>query len=419
MSLYGMMRTGVSGMQGQSNRLGTVADNIANSSTTGYKKSETAFATLVIPSSEGYYSSGGITTDVRYAVAQQGVIQYTPSVTDLAINGSGFFVVQDAAGTPFLTRAGSFVPDDQGRLVNASGFYLLGYNFDNGAPAVTANGFAGLEPVQIVKQAMIATPSTFGTFSANLSATSAIVPAGNLPSTNSFTAQYTNKTSLVAYDNLGGQVMLDLYFTKTASNSWELSIYNQADATAGTSFPYGSPALATQTLNFDPTTGGLAAGAPNMISLAIPGGATLELDISAMSQLATPYTLGDVEVNGSAASAVSGIEITDDGTVYAQYENGTLREVFRIPLANVRSPDKLKVLSGNVFAPSGESGDVQLGFATGSGFGSISSGALEASNVDIGAELTSMIEAQRSYTANSKVFQTGSDLMDILVNLKR
>ncbi len=122
MSLYGMMRTGVSGMNAQANRLSTVADNIANSGTTGYKRSGTEFSSLIIPTTGGSYTSGGVTTTVRHAISQQGDLKYTTSGSDLAINGDGFFVVQNASGTPFLTRAGSFVPDGEGRLVNAAGF---------------------------------------------------------------------------------------------------------------------------------------------------------------------------------------------------------------------------------------------------------------------------------------------------------
>ena len=93
--------------------------------------------------------------------------------------------------------------------------------------------------------------------------------------------------------------------------------------------------------------------------------------------------------------------------------------VQRIPLANVASPDRMTVVSGNVFLPSAESGEVNLGYPQSKGLGKIMSGTLEESNADIAQELTDMIEAQRSYTANSKVFQTGSELMDVLVNLKR
>src|SRR5262245_36664774 len=184
MSLYGMMRTGVSGMNAQANRLSTVADNIANSGTTGYKKAGTEFSSLVLPSVTGNYSSGGVTTDIRYATSQQGDLKYTSSSTDLAINGDGFFVVQDPGGKPFLTRAGSFVPDGQGRLVNAAGFYLMGYNSANGTPSAVTNGFGGLEPVLVSQTELTASPSVNGTFTANLPSAAAIVAAADLPSAN-------------------------------------------------------------------------------------------------------------------------------------------------------------------------------------------------------------------------------------------
>lgn len=124
MSLYGMMRTGVSGMNAQANRLSAVADNIANASTVGYKRAETQFSSLVLPSTGGQYNSGSVLTNVRYGISDQGGIRSTSSTTDLAIDGNGYFVVQGADGSTFLTRAGSFVPDKNGNLVNSAGYYL-------------------------------------------------------------------------------------------------------------------------------------------------------------------------------------------------------------------------------------------------------------------------------------------------------
>lgn len=419
MSLYGMMRTGVSGMNAQANRLSTVADNIANSGTSGYKRSSTEFSSLIIPSTTGAYTSGGVTTTVRYAITQQGDLRYTTSGSDLAVNGNGFLVVQNAAGTPVLTRAGSFVPDGEGRLVNAAGFYLMGYSFANGVPSPAANGFGGLELVSIAQQELIAVPSTNGVFTANLPRDAAIVAAADLPSANGASAAYSAKSSLIAYDNLGGEMVLDVYYTKTADNTWEVAVYNQADAAPSTSFPYATAALATQTLSFDPLNGKLTGASATDIAIPVPGGGLLDLDMAKMTQLALTYTVLDAEVDGNAPSGVSGVEISADGTMYAQYENGTFRELYRIPLATVQSPDQLKGLPGNVYTQSADSGAVQVGFAGEGGRGSMISGALENSNVDIAEELTNMIESQRSYTANSKVFQTGADLMDILVNLKR
>jgi flagellar hook protein FlgE len=123
--------------------------------------------------------------------------------------------------------------------------------------------------------------------------------------------------------------------------------------------------------------------------------------------------------DGYAGSAIEKVEISRDGIVSAIYGNGTIERLFSIPLAEVPSPDRLTVLPGNVFSASSDSGDVTIGLANQKTRGAIVSGALENSNVDIAEELTEMIAAQRSYTANSKVFQTGSELMDVLVNLKR
>lgn len=419
MSLYGMMRTGVSGMASQANRLSTVADNIANSSTTGYKRARTEFSSLVLPSTQGSYNSGAVTTTVINSISQQGRLQYTTSVSDLAVDGNGFFIVQDAGGNSFLTRAGSFVPDGNGTFVNAAGFKLMAYDFANGTPAATANGFEGLVPVTISEDDFSVIPSSAGVFSANLPVGAGIVPAADLPSANAATAAFSAKSSLVVYDNVGNQVLLDVYFTKTADNTWEVAVYNQADAAAGTSFPYASAALATQTLTFDPSNGKLDALSATGITLNVPGGVSLDLDLSKMTELGSDYTVVDAEVNGSPPSRISQVEIGADGTVYAQYANGSLKALYKVPLATVPSPDRLSVLSGNVYAQSGDSGDVRIGFAGEGSLGDVVSGALENSNVDIAQELTEMIESQRNYTANSKVFQTGSELVDVLMNLKR
>jgi flagellar hook protein FlgE len=369
-----------------------------------------------MPTTGGAYNSGGVTTTVRSTIGSQGVLQYTTSVSDLAVNGDGFFVVQDPGGTPYLTRAGAFVPDAEGRLVNAAGFQLMAYSFENGTPSATLNGFQGLVPVTITDQGMSATPSTEGSFSANLPASA--TPVSPLPSTNSPTAQYTAKSSMVTYDNLGNKVLLDVYFTNTGTGTWQVSVFDQSKATPGTSFPYTGGALGSANLTFDTTTGKLT-GAVDSVSLTVPNGAAFTLDLSTLTQLGAAYTPTEPSVNGNAPGTIDKVEISKDGTVYARYGDGSSKALYKIPLADVTSPDQMTALAGNVYAQSSESGAVTIGFANEGKLGAIISGALENSDVDIAEELTSMIAAQRSYTANSKVFQTGSDLMDVLVNLKR
>jgi flagellar hook protein FlgE len=127
MSLFGMMRTGSSGMNAQANRLSTVSENIANANTTGYKRASTEFSSLILPSSNGAYNSGGVETKVRYSISEQGPTTFTTSGTDMAINGGGFFIVSGENGSNFLTRAGAFVSDGDGNLVNSAGYTLMGY----------------------------------------------------------------------------------------------------------------------------------------------------------------------------------------------------------------------------------------------------------------------------------------------------
>ncbi|MBS0235484.1 MAG: flagellar hook protein FlgE [Proteobacteria bacterium] len=420
MGLYGVMTTSVSGMSVQSDRMGTVADNIANINTTGYKAASTEFATLIAEGSVAEYVPGSVSTIARRAISQQGDFTYTKSATDLAVSGNGFFMVESADGTPYLTRAGNFVPDANGDLVNAAGFKLLGYNLLDGSSSSVMNSAAGLQVVSSASLGMKATPSTSGTFNAILpSDATAITTAADLPSGNTASSTYSGKTSIVTYDNLGHQVTLDVYTAKTADNQWEISVYNAADASSTGGFPYSSAAMTTQTLNFDGTTGALLSTSPQSLSVAIPNGATLSLDISKMTQLASTYTPQEAVANGSAPTAVDRLEISNDGTVTAVYKDGSRVDAFRIPLATVASPDNLTAISGNVYATNKESGDLQLGTANSGGRGSVISGALESSTVDLASELTTMVQAQRNYTANSKVFQTGTELLDVLVNLVR
>jgi flagellar hook protein FlgE len=421
MSLYSAMRTGVSGMSAQSNKLGAVSDNIANANTTGYKRASAEFSSLLLKSNAGEYDSGTVTTTIRRAIGDQGPTQYTTSVTDLAVSGDGFFVVSDSAGTPFLTRAGNFVPDNNGNLVNSAGFYLMGYpTADGWNTSASANSYAGLQKVNISQMSLVANPTVNGTLEVNLNYNAPIATAP-LASANAAGSNFTSKTSVTAYDNVGNKINLDVYYTRTGANSWEMSVYDAAGATNG-GFPYASAALLNTPLTFDITTGkltGAAASAPLNVDLTALNGRNVKLDVSGTTMLAGDYQVTKPELDGNPASAAKSVEIGADGVLDAVYDDGTRLHRYKIPLATVASPDNLDALSGNVFSTSVTSGGVRIGFPGESGFGTVVSGALEQSNVDMATELTAMIESQRGYTANSKVFQTAGDLLDVLVNLKR
>ncbi len=419
MGLYGVMTTSVSGMSAQADRMGSVADNIANVNTTGYKRSGVEFSTLVPEAQIFEYSPGSVQPNIRRDIAEQGGFNYTRSATDLAINGNGFFMVQNSTGTPFLTRAGGFVSNSAGELVNAAGYKLLGYDLLNGDLSSIVNSASGLTVVGTANLGLRAAASTSAKLQFNLPAAAIVVAAADLPSANAATASFSGKTSLVTYDNLGNEVMLDLYSAKTAANTWELSVYNHADASSAGGFPYAAGPMTSTTVTFDDATGQIAAASPKSFTVAIPNGASLNVDITKSTQLAADYVVQDARVNGNAPAKVSGLEVSHDGVVTAVYENGTRVDAYKVPLANVASPNNLKPVSGNVFSVSNTSGDLQIGIAGTASLGEVVSGALEKANVDLATELTTMVEAQRSYTANSKVFQTGAELLDVLVNLKR
>lgn len=419
MSLYGVLRTGVSGMNAQSTKLGTIADNIANTGTTGYKAAFTQFSALILDSNASAYNSGAVATGIRHAIGKQGSLSYTTSATDLGIQGNGFMIVADPNGQPFLTRAGSFITDAAtGNLVNTGGFTLLGYPLDNGNPSATLNGVGNLVPINMTDKNLQAVPSTAGTFTVNLPANEPLV-AGDTPADNLATSAYTVKSSVVGYDNIGNQVTLDVYMTRTAAgpDTWEVSVFPQAEAASGGGFPYTSGSLlVSQNITFD-ANGQLSSS--STIDIPIPNGATLTLDLAGTTQLATAFTPMNVAINGNAPSSISGIVIDKDGMVFATYENGARVATYRIPFATVSSPDNLQPVPGDAYAITTTSGDLQIGFPTEGGRGSLVSGALEQSNVDMASELTDMIVAQRDYTANSKVVQTSSELLDVLMNLKR
>jgi flagellar hook protein FlgE len=414
-----IMNAAVMGMNAQTSWLATISQNIANSSTTGYKDAETEFASLVDGAGAANYSAGGVSTTAMSMNGLQGGISGTSTVTDLAIQGNGFFVVSDAAGDTFLTRNGSFVPDAQGNLVNSAGYYLMGTNIQNGSSPPVANSLTGLQKINVNQTGEQASPTTSGVFAANLPSTATVVPAANAPAGTTPPAipTYTEKTSLVTYDNLGTPVTLDVYMTKLPNNAagdpqWEVDVYNSANAASGGGFPYSAAALSSQVLSFSPTSGQVTG--TSSASIAIPNGKTMTLNMSGMTQLATGYSINAATTNGNAPDTLTGVSISTGGVLSFNYSSGTSLPAYDIPLVNVASPDNLTSVNGTVYSTNINSGQPQVGAAGTAGFGSIESSSLEGSTVDLATELTAMIQAQSSYEANSKVFQTGANLLDIL-----
>lgn len=397
----------MSGMNAQSTRISSVAENIANSSTTGFKRSRVEFESI-LGGSVGQYSSGSVSSSVESQISQQGVLNGTGNSNDLGINGSGFFIVASGSGERLLTRSGAFQFDGAGRLVNTAGQQLLGFDLSAGG---ASSGVLG--PIELKAGSLLAVPSTSARVSANLPAEVEAVPLARLPSGNTNDAGWSVKTSLVAFDQLGAPVTLDVYYAKTPADVWEVAVFDRAQSSNG-AFPYSGEALATGSLAFD-AAGRVQSG--GTVSIPVPNGSSLALDLSQMRQLAGPYSVLSSFVDGNAPAQPVKLAIGSTGVVETVYSNGARVQSFRIPIATVTSPDGLSRGAGGAFELRSEAGALLFREAGRDGAGSIVSGALEASTVDIASELTDMIEAQRNFTANSRVFQTSSELFDVLNRL--
>jgi len=406
MGISGMMRTGVSGMNAQGNRLSAVADNVANSSTVGYKKADAQFSSLVVSSSRSSYQSGGINTHVRYNIQERGISRPTMRQTDAIINGSGFFRVQDVRGGEYLTRAGSFQRDKDGYITNSSGYFLLD---ENGSRIAVKGGSTGM---------MAPEASSTVNMALNLNA-NAKIPSS--PFDHKDPSSYNQKKSISLYDMQGAEIKIDCYMTKTDKNTWRMDI-TQPDENGD------EQVLTTVDLKFNEKgellspTGKLPVdvigGAGSAFRVDLDLGAGAGTDRQLVTQQGSGYSF-KMQADGMTTGFFDNFTFSPDGKVMVSYSNGITRPEAVVGMTTVAAPDMLSVLSGTVFAANSETGEQIYGHAGEGVFGMLQAGVVEDSNADMGSELTDMIEAQRSYTANSKVFQTGSELMDVIVNLKR
>ena len=394
MSVNGVFRTSVSGMNAQASRLSVVSENIANAGTDGYKRGSTEFATLVLANSGNEYNSGSVSTQVRHQISQQGSISASSSASDLAIQGDGFFIVKDNTGRDFYTRAGSFVqrtdPDANSTyLVNTAGYRLTGTNLETGAT----------EAVTLPVGKLIAPqPSTAATMDLQLPSQAVV---GDPTS--------TKTRSIVVYDKLGAERTIDVSFTKTGANTWGVTTADRDGLSTG-------PA-SIDDIVFDPSTG-LPTSGGGGFSVTYPDGTAVAVTFPTLTQYSADFN-AKTSADGNPAGAISEFTFTQDGQVVGVMSSGKQIPFYQLNVARFQSPDQLHAETGNVYSATQYSGDVEVGTPGKNGMGDILSGATEQSNVDLATELTDMIESQRSYSANSKVFQTGSEILDVILNLKR
>jgi flagellar hook protein FlgE len=430
MSLTGAMMIGVTGLNANSKALSIASSNIANVNTVGYKAGQNNFSTLLADSmGSGDISSQGVISIGTQNVTQQGLLQTTQSPTDLGINGNGFFVVNqlsDGSGRTLYTRAGNFTPDSNGDLKNAAGFYLMGWPVDiNGNIPTDRND---MSPVNVAGLSGKAQATTEMTVQAYLQASTAVkaYTTGQMAS-GAVTPDFTRTINV--YDSQGGAQPLGISFVKTGANTWAYEVSYQG---AGTNITGTNPiATGTMTFNSDGTLAnadGSATPATGMINVTVPWNpATSGLQPQALSlnmgtvgssdgltQFDSPSALVNSSVNGALFGNLTGVNIDPNGFVTAQFSNGLVQKIYKLPMATFSNPNGLAAVSGNAYAVTNESGNAIVGEANTGGAGSISSSSLESSTVDLAGEFTNLITTQRAYSASARIITTADQMLQRL-----
>ena len=410
---------GLSGLSGASSYLDAIGNNIANTSTVGFKTGVTQFADVYATS---LYGSGslqiGIGTKVADVVQQftQGNISVTNNPLDLAISGEGFFRMSKD-GVISYTRDGQFHLDKDGYIVNSATQRLTGFladssgNIIGGAPSDLLISLAP-SPPKVTESASLV---------ANLNSSDAAI-AGAIDPTDTDT--YNWSTSFTIFDEAGNDHGFVLYFQKSASNSWNVDAY--VNGTQVDMFP--GNASNTGTIDF--TTGGLvnqingAAGAA--VAVTVPsatlgtGAATMtfNLDLTDFTQYGTSSGVSTLTQDGYTSGRIASVSVDKEGLILGSYTNGQTQTLGQVVTYSFRNPQGLQAIGNNQYYETSDSGQPVSGTPGSGVLGNLQSGAVEESNVDLTAELVNLIVAQRMYQANAQTIKTQDQILQTLVNLR-
>jgi len=396
---------GLSGLAAAAQNLDVIGNNVSNSSTVGFKQSQAQFADVYANSLTG---AGGNNVGIGVKVAQvvqqftQGNITSTNNPLDIAINGGGFFRMDDNGAVAYQ-RNGQFQLDKNGFIVNSSGNKLTGYTantsgvLSTGSPAPLSINTSDLAP-QVTSQVNAVL---------NLDSTSAVpVAAFNMNDPTTF----NSSTAVSVYDSLGNSHILQTYYVKTGAGSWD--VYASTDGGA-------SSAVGTLTFN---SSGALTTAMPFTVPVAVTTGATtpfnVAFDYTGTTQFGSAFSVNTLNQDGYTSGKLSGFNVGADGTIVGRYTNGQSAVLGQVVLANFANPNGLQPMGNNMWAETATSGTPLVGAPETGGLGVLQSSAVEDSNVDLTAELVNMITAQRVYQANAQTIKTQDAVMQTLVNLR-
>jgi flagellar hook protein FlgE len=463
MSILGSLFAAVSGINGQSQRLGTISDNIANVNTSGYKRMDTQFSTFVTESTVSRHSPGGVTSRPINQVASQGLLQATLNNTDLAISGTGYFVVNESPnptlGDQYLyTRAGAFQADKNGALVNTAGYYLQGWPLDSTGNLPTNNGsLISLQAINV------------GQVTGRPSATSKVEMGLNIPANSAKNTlgdgtvpDAIKNSDIVVFDSLGISQTIRVTWSHIGTNTWGLTL-NPGTGTVNDVLDNTGVDLTT-TNGFANTLSSSLTGAANKKYLTVTfnsdgtladikdptsgksvisnadGTVKVDFDFSAsgssnhqvigfnlgtknkadgLAQYDADFFTSFLNQNGVRFGSFTGVNIGKDGKVTAIFDNGQTQPLYQIPLVSFANPNGLEVRGGNAYGQTEAAGEFILRQAGASGTGQIVSSSLEQSTVDLATEFSNMILTQRAYSANSKVISTSDSMLQELLQVIR
>lgn len=426
MSITNNLYIGISGLLAHGDAIGIVGDNIANTSTIGFKRSRASFSDMLGGELGSQRLGGGVRLGGPQMMFEQGTIAQTGNNMDVAISGNGMFVVKGKQGTrveEFYTRDGRFHMDNQGFVVDARGLRLQGFNIDAQGVASTAPGDLPLGARQSP-----AVASTTIKMTANLDANAAAMPAFD-PANPVTTSNFA--TSATVYDSLGKEHRVEVYFRSQGNGSWEWhAMADGGELTGGT--PGQLTEIAGGTVTFDAsgklqtqtTTASSAnfTGAVQNQALAFNFGddiASGGSGIGGTTQFSGQSSINGVDVDGRGFGNLTDMSIDKDGTITGVFDNGDRVELAKVALADFANLEGLERAGDGLMSVTSDSGPALIDNPQTGARGMLVSGALEQSNVDLGTELVTLIAYQRAFQANSKTVTTADEMLAEVANLKR
>ncbi len=455
MGVFSALTTAVSGMRAQSYALENISGNIANSRTTGFKRVETQFIDLIPDAAAGYEKGGSVYSRSKSTNTIKGDVAATSVDTNMAINGSGFFIVSKRAGgsgtnltfagNDYYTRRGDFDFDANGYLINGSGYYLKGISLDpvTGNPLSTASSVLKVNSNQIpAKSSTLITyrgnlpsypdttnatsltpnsellnPASFGT---NPIATNTVVGSDQ----QTFYAQSVAGGGITVYDSLGQAVNLQVRWAKTDSvtnggvDTWSMFVSENTAATGAavawrrvpSNFTFNSSGGLTSA-----TSVTLPTVTTNGVTIA---GVTFDTETNGLTQFADPngqVQASTIRQDGYATGALDRVSVSADGQVIGTYTNGQVMTLAKLAIANFASANSLKRIDGGAFEQTVESGEPLVQ----SDAVDVSGSSIEQSNTDIADEFSKMIVTQQAYSANTRVISTTQQMLQDTLNIIR